>query len=323
MTHSDNEYAEIMNFISKTDNFLLTTHLGADGDAYGAVLAMAYLLEQWRKNYQIVIHDQEKEEKYDYLWGWGKIQSYQDCIKSTYNAAIVVDVPSKNRIGDPAALLPRKEMCIKIDHHPVEEDFTEYNLVDTAASSTCQLIYEIILKSGIEFDTQLSDLLLSGIMYDTGRFSFSNTNQRDFEIAAHLVSFGSQPNQIATRLFFNNDFQSLQIVGYGLANMESYLDGKVCVIYLPTEIIQHANQADIEDLTNYSIAIKGVEVGLFIREPEPNFVKVSFRSKGRVDVNKIARIFDGGGHIHAAGCRVSGKPEEIKNKIIAEIKTQL
>ena len=105
--------------------------------------------------------------------------------------------------------------------------------------------------------------------------------------------------------------------------MESYLDGKVCVIYLPTEIIQQANQAEIEDLTNYSIAIKGVEVGLFIREPEPDFVKVSFRSKGRVDVNKIARLFNGGGHVHAAGCRVTGKPEEIKNKIIAEIKAQL
>jgi phosphoesterase RecJ-like protein len=323
MTNSDTEYTEILNFISKNDNFVLTTHLSADGDAYGSVLAMAYLLEQWGKNYQVIIHDQEKEEKYNYLWGWGKIQSYQDCFTPAYDAAIVVDVPSRSRIGDPAVLLPRKEKCVKIDHHPVEEDFTEYNLVDTSASSTCQLVYELVIRSDIGFDTQLSDLLLSGIMYDTGRFSFSNTNKRDFEIAAQLVSFGSQPNQIATHLFFNNNFQSLKIVGYGLANMESHLEGKVCVIYLPAEIMQKASQLDIEDLTNYSIAIKGVEVGLFIRQPKPNFVKVSFRSKGRVDVNKIARVFGGGGHVHAAGCRLSGRPEEIKNKIIAEIKAQL
>jgi phosphoesterase RecJ-like protein len=79
----------------------------------------------------------------------------------------------------------------------------------------------------------------------------------------------------------------------------------------------------MEDLTNYSIAIKGVEVGLFIRQPEPGLIKVSFRSKGRVDVNKVARSFGGGGHIHAAGCRVAGNPEEIKDKIIGEIKAQL
>lgn len=316
-------YEEILEFLSENDDFLLTTHLSADGDAYGSMLAMAYLLEMWGKKYEMIIHDREKEEKYSYLWGWEKIRVYHEDYRRSYQAAVVLDVPSRSRIGDPAALLPLPEKCLKIDHHPVEEDFTRYSLVDTCASSTCQLVYEILTRGNVELDRNLSDLLLSGIMYDTGRFSFSNTNQRDFEIAADLVSYGSQPHQIATNLFFNNNFQSLKILGYGLSNIESHLDGKVCVIYLPMEILRQANQVDMEDLTNYSIAIKGVEVGLFIRQPEPGLIKVSFRSRGRVDVNKVARSFGGGGHIHAAGCRVSGDPEEIKDKIIGEIKAQL
>lgn len=316
-------YEEILEFLSENDDFLLTTHLSADGDAYGSMLAMAYLLEMWGKKYEMIIHDREKEEKYSYLWGWEKIRVYHKDYRRSYQAAVVLDVPSRSRIGDPEALLPLPEKCLKIDHHPVEEDFTRYSLVDTCASSTCQLVYEILTRGNVELDRNLSDLLLSGIMYDTGRFSFSNTNQRDFEIAADLVSYGSQPHQIATNLFFNNNFQSLKILGYGLSNIESHLDGKVCVIYLPTEILRQADQVDMEDLTNYSIAIKGVEVGLFIRQPEPGLIKVSFRSRGRVDVNKVARSFGGGGHIHAAGCRVSGDPEEIKDKIIGEIKAQL
>lgn len=315
--------AEILEFLSQNNNFLLTTHLSADGDAYGAVLAIAYLLEVKGKKYEIIFHDRQKEEKYDFLWGWEKIRPYDNSLKAQYDAAVVVDVPSRNRIGDPAKLLPSPGKCVKIDHHPLEEDFTRYNLVDTCASSTCQLVYEIVLQSDIKLDRNLSDLLLSGIIYDTGRFSFSNTNRRDFEIAAHLVSFGSKPYQIATKLFFNNNFDSLKIMGYGLERLESHLGGKVSVIYLPLEIMEKAGQVDIEDLTNFSISIKGVEVGLFIRQPEPGFIKVSFRSRGRVDVNKIARQFGGGGHIHAAGCRVSGDPRDIKNKIIAEIEKQL
>ncbi len=323
MNNIDKPCSQILNFIKERDDFIITTHLSADGDAYGAALAMAFLLDKLGKTYEIVFHDQEKQEKYKYMWGWEKILHFSRNWPKVYSSGIVVDVPSKTRIGDPAELLPQPESCVKIDHHPVEENFSNYNLVETAASSTCQLIYEIILKSGIPFNYDVANLLLSGIMYDTGRFSFSNTNKRDFEIAAHLLSFDVNPNIVASHLFFNNDFDSMKTIGYGLANMKSPLNGKVCLIYLPLDIMQLADQLDIEELANYSLAVEGVEVGLFIRQPEPDFIKVSFRSKGLVDVNKVARFFGGGGHIHAAGCRVRGKSEEIIQQIIEKIDDQL
>ncbi len=315
--------ARVLDFIKWRDNFVVTAHINADGDAYGAALAIAYFLKQQGKKFEVIFHDQQKDKKYEFLWGWNEIQTYDQVLKRNFDAAIVVDVPSKARIGDPADLLPAAEHCLKIDHHPIEEDFSEYHLVDTAASSTCQLVYEIIIRSGIQLDYDLATLLFVGIMYDTGRFSFSNTRQRDFEIAAHLVSYGVSSNQIAARLFFSNTFEALKVVGYGLKTMQSRLDGQVCVIFLPYEVMREARDLDIDELTNYSLAVKGVEVGIFVRQIEPNFTKVSFRSKGKVDVNQVARKFGGGGHVHAAGCRTSTAPEVIIDQIVAEIHRQL
>ena len=108
-------YDEILEFLSENDDFLLTTHLSADGDAYGSVLAMAYLLDRWGKKYEIIIHDREKEEKYNYLWGWKNIRVFHEDYKRSYQAAVVLDVPSQSRIGDPATLLPLPEKCLKIE----------------------------------------------------------------------------------------------------------------------------------------------------------------------------------------------------------------
>ncbi|GAB4364941.1 MAG: bifunctional oligoribonuclease/PAP phosphatase NrnA [Calditrichia bacterium] len=313
----------IVAFIKTQDNFLITSHVNADGDAYASLLSVAYMLNQWNKAYKIIIHDREPEEKYAFMWGFEDIRSYSAAFDGKFDAAIAVDVPSRERIGDPALLLPSPGACVKIDHHPEEEKFAEYNLVSTRASSTSQLVFEIVTEAGIDMTHDLAVLIFSGIMYDTGRFSFSNTNVRDFEIAAHLLRFEVQPSKIADQIFFTNSFQSMKTIGYALDRMESLLEGKLAIIFLPLHVVQKNHPSEIEELANYSIAIKDVEVGLFIREVEPNFYKVSFRSKGRVNVNVIAKVFGGGGHDHAAGCRYQGDYENLKTRLIEEIRKHL
>lgn len=314
---------QILNFIEENDHFLLTAHMNADGDAYASVLAMAYFLNRLGKEYQIVFHDQRIDQKYRFLWGFDQIQSYRPDMEGGYRAAIVLDVPSRKRIGDPAKLLPDPAHCLKIDHHPLEDNFAQLHLVDTGASSTSRLVYEVVTRSAIPMDENMARCLFSGIMYDTGRFSFSNTSRRDFEVAAELLKFPVKPYEIANHIFFNNSFESMKVIGYGLANMESLLDGKLAIIHLPLEVMKRNNHSEIEELANYSVAIHGVEVGLFVREIEPNFYKVSFRSRGRVNVNAIARLFDGGGHLHAAGCRFRGSYPEFRQKVADEIKKAL
>lgn len=313
----------ILRFISSQDNYLVTTHQNADGDAYASILAVAYFLEKMGKKYKIVIQDENKDTKYQYLWGWEKIISFSKELDWNFDAAIVLDVPSKSRMGEPSQLLPPPEKCIKIDHHPAEDRLSNINLVDTAASSTCQLIYEVISRSNIQFDFDFANLVFCGIMYDTGRFSFSNTRQRDFEIAAHLLQFGVKPHDVANRIFFSSSFESMRIIGKGLADMEMHLEGRVCIIFLPLSVLQNNNHSEIEELANYSVAIKGSEVGLFIRETKPKFYKISFRSRGLINVNEVAKTFGGGGHAHAAGCRFQGSFDELKQKLLQEFRKQL
>jgi phosphoesterase RecJ-like protein len=289
--------------------------MNADGDAYASILTAAYWLEKWEKSFQIIIDDEGVDKKYSYLWGADKIKSFDPDWNENFSAAIILDVPNLNRVGRPAHLMPNKTKCIKIDHHPEEEDFAHYNLVNDEASSTSQILYELIRQAEIAMTSDLATLIFTGIMYDTGRFSFSNTRQVDFKIGADLVKYGANPKDIANRLFFNNSFNSMKILGYALSTMKSFLDGKLCIIHLPLEKIKDQNQGELEELANYSVGIEGVEVGIFVREVEPDFFKISFRSKGRINVNLIAGQLGGGGHDHAAGARYSGNIHELTEKL--------
>ncbi len=323
MTQLDHIAHAILEFIQTHDHFLITAHMNADGDAYASCLAMAYYLNQQGKIFRIVLNDERQEDKYQFLWGWQFIEQYSEKDSYQFDAAIVLDVPSLKRIGKPAQLLPAREHCVKIDHHPYEDDFAALQLVDVHASSTSQLVYEVLSRSDMEWNLEIATLIFTGIMYDTGRFSFSNTRARDFEIAAQLVPFGIRAHEVANHIFFSHSFQSLRVIGYGLANMEQHLNGKLSIIFIPYTILKEHPEAEIEELANYSVALRDVEVGLFVREPEPGFFKVSFRSKGRANVNRVARAFGGGGHEHAAGCRLQSTYPQLKQQLIEEVRQEL
>ena len=313
---------EILEFIHHADNFLISAHLNADGDAIASVVAIHLLLNTLGKKSFMILHDQSFDRRFDYLKKFKEIESYKGQGSENIHAAIILDVPGLKRLGDVVNLLPDRSSIVKIDHHPTEDDFAFLNLVDEHASSTTQLIYEIIDQSEIKFDRDMAQAIYTGIVYDTGRFSFSNTTARDMYICGRMIDLGVNPAYINNRIFFENSFQALRTIGEGLANLESYLDGAVNVIYLSYREINNNHQGEIEELANYSVAIRGGQVGLFIREIKPGFHKVSFRSKGRVDVNAVAKKFSGGGHTRAAGCRIEGEKEVILRKILTEIKKQ-
>jgi phosphoesterase RecJ-like protein len=315
--------AEVLQFIDQNDNFLLSAHINADGDAIASVIAMALLLEKRNKKAEMIFHDRSIDSRFNYLKYFKRIRSYNPEMEKNYEAAIILDVPGLKRLGDVANLLPPRSNVAKIDHHPVEGDFAICNMVDEHASSTTQLIYEILELSGIPVDVDLANAIYTGIVYDTGRFSFSNTTSRDMYIGGHMIEIGIDPAQINNRIFFENSFEALRIIGEGLANLESYLDGAVNVIYLSYRVMNNNNQGEVEELANYSVAIRGGQVGLFIREIKPDFHKVSFRSKGKVDVNQVAKAFSGGGHSRAAGCRIEGKKDQILKDLLTELQKQL
>ncbi len=314
---------KILEFISDNDNFILSAHVNADGDAVASVLAVSMLLDFYNKTYFAVFNDQQIDSRFNYIKNFDKIINYKDSLNLPIQSAIICDVPGLHRLGDVENLIPEKSKIIKIDHHPIEDEFAAINMVDTKASSTSQLVYEILDISGLEIGVEEAKAIYTGIVYDTGRFSFSNTTARDMFICSKLIEIGVSPSDITERIFFSSSFKALQTIGTGLANMESFLDGAVIVIYLSFNEMNNNDQGEVEELANYSVAIRGGKVGLFMREANPGFHKVSFRSKCHVDVNKVAKAFGGGGHIRAAGCKFEGLKDEMLPKILEEIRKQL
>ena len=291
---------------------------------------MHLLLEKLGKHSVMIIHDASKVQRYDFLKNFDQILSYSqnlDLIKylpsGQIESAIVLDVPSFNRLGDVSKLIPAKADVLKIDHHPLEDEMGQLEWIDVNVSSTTAMVYEIYKQSGIAINQDMATALYTGILYDTGRFSFSNTKARDYQIAAEMVGLGVKPADVNNRVFFENNFDSLKTIGKGLSSLENYLDGKVNVVYLSHQELAGQYQSEIEELANYSISVRGGEVGLFIREIEPDFHKISLRARNFVDVNLVAKAFDGGGHTRAAGCRISGTRENVIKKLLAEINKQL
>jgi phosphoesterase RecJ-like protein len=313
----------VLDFIHNSDHFLLSAHINADGDAVASVIAMGILLENLDKTYYMVFHDNEIDTRFNYLKNYDKIYNYNSSLDLPIQAAIILDVPGLKRLGSVAKLLPDRSMIVKIDHHPTEDDFAIVTMVDEGASSSTQLVYEVIEQAEIAVGNDLAHAIYTGIVYDTGRFSFSNTTARDMYICAEMINRGVEPSKINDRLFFENSFEAIRTIGEGLADMENYLNGAVNVIYLNNETMNRNHHGEIEELANYSVAIRGGKVGIFIREVRPKFHKVSLRAKDDIDVNKIAKAFGGGGHSRAAGCRIDGTKDEVIQRILAEIDKQL
>lgn len=321
---------KILEFIKSNDNFLISSHMNSDGDAIASAIAIRLLLNKLNKKSVLIFHDQKIDKRFDYLAEYENIIPYKKHLsldehlsEGVIENAIILDVPGYGRLGDVADILPNKEHIIKIDHHPCEDIMGIIDWVDMDASSTTVLVHEVVEVSEQTIDLPMAEAIFTGIVYDTGRFSFSNTTARDLYVCSEMVDIGVKPSDITNRIFFENSFSALKTIGKGLYSLENYLDGSVNVIYLAYEDMQNNNQNEIEELANYSVAIRGGMVGLFIREIEKGFHKVSFRSHSHVDVNKVAKAFDGGGHARAAGCRIDGKKEEIIRRIIAEIQKQM
>jgi len=314
---------EVLEFINHNDNFLVSAHINADGDAIASVIAMGILLGHLKKRYYMVLNDAQIDSRFSYLKNFDRIITYNFALDLQLKSAIILDVPGTKRLGNVEKLLPHRSKTIKIDHHPEEDDFAVVSMAFENASSTTQLVYEIIDQTNMKFDFDLAQAIYTGIVYDTGRFSFSNTTSRDMYICGKMIDHGVKPSEINDRIFFENSFEAIRTIGKGLAKLEHYLNGAVNVIYLDHSIMSLNHHGEIEELANYSVAIRGGKVGMFIREIRPRFHKVSLRSKADVDVNRVAKKFNGGGHIRASGCRLDGTKTEVIEKLLAEIRKQL
>src|SRR3989338_1862719 len=313
---------ELKKNISADDNFLISSHINPDGDSIGGMLAVGWLLDKLHKKY-IIVTDSPVSEKFKYLAGFEKIIRYSDNLRMDFKIKnlIVVDSPNLERLGKVKRLIPEDIQIINIDHHESNSLFGDINCIDLKAGACTEIIYDLIHSFGITLDKNVAEYIYTGIVIDTGRFRFYNTTAKTFGISAKLLDAGARISFIAEWLYHTNSIETLKGLGFLLNSLETANNGKVAIVcfddtYLKSECWE---RVDTEGFVNYPLSIEDVEVAIFLQEIETDKVRVSLRSKSKINVNEIAKIFGGGGHAKAAGCRINGTISDAKKLLLQEI----
>jgi len=310
----------VIQAVGSANSFLITSHVDLDGDAVGSELGLALLLERMGKKPTVVNHD-VLPCHYDFLPG-------RHLVKSSVNEAagvdvgVVLDCTSLERTGSVGRALAENNIpIVNIDHHSGNVSFGAVNLVRPEACATAIIILDLIRALGQSIGRDLATCLYTALVAETGSFRLSNTSAESLEVCACLAREGAGPYEIAASLFSRKSPQALRITGEALSSLEMGLDGALAMMCLRRSRIEEdgVRGEELEGIVNFAMSVRGARVGVFLRELPDSVVKVSLRSNGTVDVDKVARGFGGGGHSNAAGARIPGTLDEVKGIVVERI----
>lgn len=291
---------------------ILTTHVGPDCDGLGSELAFASFLRK-RGLSVSVINCSETPEPYRFLDPDGSILHYNparhDNIIADADAIIVLDTNQPGRLASMAApIQSSKAAKVVIDHHLDSDPFADLYLIDDSSAATGEIIYRILeALNGLPMDKTSAEALYVAIMTDTGSFRFPKTDADLHRVIAALIEQGADPVQAYQKVYEQDPPNRVQLLGKVLGGLATAHEGAVAYITVSASMFRETStrEADVERFVPYTLRIKGVQIGLMFTEL-PGLIKISFRSKGDIPINKLAQEFGGNGHKNAAGARISG-----------------
>ena len=312
---NNSSIAQISKQLNLANKIAVFCHTRPDGDALGAGMALTTALNNAGK-YAVMCCDDIVPEKYKFL---KKISEVNSKLPENveFDTFICVDCADVNRIGAFAgAFVAFKGRKINIDHHISNKKYADYNCVEECPA-TCQLLIEIFLQAGFEIDEEIANLLMMGLISDSGNFTHSDVDFKTFEMASLLKKCGADVNEINYQVFSRQSKQRAMLFGKVISNIRFALEDKLAYIVVPLEYfgVNGVDSAITEGFVDFPLTIDGVEVAVSLLEIRSRQYKISLRSKGKVNVNAVAGSFGGGGHILASGCMLNGELEEVIEKI--------
>jgi len=317
------DWAPFVDLVRRHQRFLLTTHVRPDGDGIGSILGLGDVLQQMGKEVRLVLPS-SFPPRYRFLDPDLRLEIFSrpgDAWRTT-DAVIVMDTGTWNQLGDFGPFLRGLPAAkVVIDHHQTQDDLGALRLVDASAEATGRLCFEAIQALGQPLSEKAANALLVAVGMDTGWFHHGNTTAATFALASALVRAGARPSYSYDLLFENNPLPRLKLMGLALERLQTTGAGQVAhtEIRLPDYLATGATPADSEDLVNYTRSVAGVEVGLLFMEQPKGGIKVSFRSRSKVNVARLAEQFGGGGHVRASGATVPGSLEEVRARVLAAV----
>lgn len=320
-TINPNSITKLAHFLEAGTNMVITCHLSPDGDAMGSSLALCLALRNLGKNARVIVPD--TPPKYlMFLPGAADIVIYsrsQLYAQRLFNSADIIfclDYNEPKRIDMmEAAMTGSPARKVMIDHHLNPSDFPDIVISHPEDSSTSVLIYRVLTGLGHDkaITREVAECIYTGMMTDTGNFSYNSNSADLYEVIADLISRGIDKDAIYRQVYFSNSYNRLRLNGYAMyEKFKVYPEHKAALLTLTRDELNrfHYQKGDTEDLVNKPLTMPDVKYSVFLRE-ESDYIKVSARSKGDFPVNLMCRLhFNGGGHLNAAGGEFYGTMED-------------
>ena len=300
----------VQQIIIELNNFLLTTHVNPDGDGLGSELALTYFLRKLGKSATILNHSKTPNH---YLWldSAGDIKNFvperdQKLILDA-EAILILDTnqPERLRSMQPF-VIQSKAKKIVMDHHLDAHPFADFYVLDEECSSTGEIVYRLLTSINSSLiDRNIAIALYTAIMTDTGSFRYPRTNSETHRIVAHLLKYGVDPTEVYMNTYESWSVGRMHLLGQMLKSLKTAYDGKLAITVCTREMFQETQTTEVEtdNFTTFTMSLKGVVIGILVNELH-NGVKISFRSKGDIPINELAKEFGGNGHYNAAGARL-------------------
>jgi phosphoesterase RecJ-like protein len=302
---------DVLHQIERRDRFVLTSHARPDGDAIGSALACCQVLRAMGKQADVVLHDGVPRIYRALPFADQVLQA--DRVVGNYEAAIILECDSIHRTRLEGL---EDRYLISIDHHVSGRPFAHVNWIDPHAVATGEMVFRLAREAGTPFSPEIATCLYTALMTDTGSFMFQGTNERTFALARELVLAGADPSHCARSIYFAHSVAKMRLLGEALRNLN--IEGRIGWTWVTQEQMERcsAKEEDCEGLVNYVLSIGEIEAAAFFRELPDGRFRVSLRSKGKLDVARVAEGFGGGGHECASGCSVDGPQPHAVHKVL-------
>jgi len=309
--------SQVVELIENKSNFAITTHIKPDGDGVGSSLGLCWLLRSLGKNAEVIVRG-DVPLAYRSLPGADEIQDVT-YVNGKYDAVFVIECSDLSRPGIDGL---DKQFTVNIDHHATSEHFGSINWIDSTASAVGEMIYNLCKAIGGRISKDIAECVYMALVTDTGSFHFPNTSDRTLKVASELIKAGAKPAKIGEAVYYNYPWSRIELMRQVLDTVKRDESGRVAALRQTIAMKDSSGAVDGDNngFVNIPLAARDVLAVVYMREIGPEQFRASLRSKGDINVAKVAEKFGGGGHKNAAGLSIDGNWDVREAELMAALK---
>lgn len=309
--------SQVVELIENKQKFGITTHIKPDGDGVGSSLGLCWLLRSLGKSAEVIVRG-EIPIAYRNLPGADEIRDVE-AVDKEYDAVFVIECSDLERPGIKGL---DGQFTVNIDHHATSAHFGTINWIDSTASAVGEMIYNLCKAIGGRVTREIAECVYMALVTDTGSFHFSNTTDRTLKVASELIKAGVRPAEISEAVYNNYPWSRIELMRQVLGTVKRDESGKVASLRQTLEMRQNSGAVDGDNngFVNIPLAAREILAVVYMREIGSNQYRVSLRSKGDINVARVAERYGGGGHRNAAGLRVEGDWDERERELVEAVR---